>query len=158
MEYSFDVKMKPKHMVRFLLRHSYFRASGIIGVGVSLVAFVYLIVYWGDLGNQERIIMGILASLFTIINPLMLCNRGKKQVEQNECYQQPITYGITEEGITTTQGENSAVTPWNNVKRIVSMREQLVVYTSPVHAFLFPYESMGENREAIVAYIKEHIA
>lgn len=158
MEYSFDVKMKSKYMVRFLLRHSYLRASGIIGLVVSLAALVYLIVSWGDLGNQERVIVGILAAMFTVINPLMLCNRGKKQVEKNECYQQPVTYQLSEEGITTIQGENRAVTPWSNVKKMVALRDQLIVYTSPVHAFLFPYEGMGQEKENIVTYIKEHIA
>lgn len=158
MEYSFDVKMKPRYMIHFLLRHSYLTAGGITGLIISLASLAYLMVGWGSLDNRERLIIGFLASMFTVINPLMLYNRGKKQVVNNECYQEAITYRISEEGITTIQGDNSAVTPWSNVKKSVTLTEQLIVYTSPIHAFLFPYESMGQEKESIVTYIKEHIA
>lgn len=158
MEYTFDVKMEPRNMMAFLLRHSYCRVSGIFGLLVSLAALIYLIAQWGNLGNQERFLIAVLASLFTIINPILLCSRAKKQVQNNPHYEQPITYAMSEEGIITSQGEESVMTPWSSVQRVVSMKNQAAIYTSSVHAFLFPYDSMGENKEAIMAYIKEHIA
>lgn len=158
MEYSFDVQMKPENMRRFLLRHSYCRVTGILGLLVSLAALAYLIIEWGSLGSQERVLIGALACIFTVVNPILLCMRADKQVKGNPYYQKPITYTLAEEGIITSQGKEQVVTPWKNVKKLICMGTQAAVYTSSVHAFLFPYESMGDKKEAIVTYIKEHIA
>ena len=154
MEYTFDVTMEPDTMRRFLLRHSY----GILGLLISLAALVYLVVRWNGLAGQERILIGALASVFTVVNPLLLCLRAGKQVKNNPYYEKPITYKMAEEGIITSQGEEQVITPWKDIRRVVVMRKAAAVYTSSIHAFLFPFASMGDQKDEIIAYIKEHTA
>ena len=134
MEYTFDVTMEPDTMRRFLLRHSYGRPTGILGLLISLAALVYLVVRWNGLAGQERILLGA------------------------PYYEKPITYKMAEEGILTSQGEEQVITPWKDIRRVVVMRKAAAVYTSSIHAFLFPFASMGDQKDEIIAYIKEHTA
>lgn len=151
--YTFDVKMTAKEVFRFSIHHSYFRLSGVIGILMSLMAVVILVSSFQNLGDQNKVVLLIVALWFTVLEPLTLLSRAKSQAKRNPAYKKPLTYTLNEEGITVSQEEQSQSIAWNQLMKIVETSSQYLVYSSKIHAFVFPKSAMGEQQMQIVSYM-----
>ncbi len=153
---TFDVKMKTMDMYKFLIYHTYSRFSGWFGILLSIGAIIMLVTEYDTLDDGGRLILIIIGLLFTIVNPIMLLSRAQQQIAGNAVYRNLLHYTLSEEGITVSQEEQSETMPWEQVCKVRQFRGEMIVYTSRIHAFIFPVEQMGENAAGITAYIEEH--
>lgn len=75
---QYRIKIRVKDMQGFVLRHSYGSIAGWFGVLISIAAIVMVIAGWNKYGNMERIVLCILGTLFTIVQPIQLLIKAKK--------------------------------------------------------------------------------
>lgn len=143
-EISFSVKMTPIEVFKFTLYHSYHKLSGLIGILLSLIALVILIVSFSELDDRNKTILTIVALWFTILEPLTLFFRARTQVKKNKAYQKPLEYLMNSEGITVSQDEQQQTIAWDKLMKIVETKTQYLVYSSRIHAFVFPKKSIGD--------------
>ncbi len=151
--YTFSVQMTVKEVFRFSIHHSYCKASGIIGLLMSVISLVVLLACFHDLGDREKAVLLIVALWFTILEPLTIYTRAKGQVKRNPTYKKPLNYTLDQEGITVSQDEQSQSIAWNQLMKIVETKTQYLVYSSKVHAFVFPKSSLGDSREEIKQFM-----
>ena len=155
MTIELDVKMDKKSLGGFLLYHNYVRIAGIFSVLISLAALVGLIVKWDSWMMTQKVMLAILALLFTVIQPLMLIWRGNRRL-QTEDFQIPFHYVFHEEGIVISQKEQKQEFQWADVRKVVYRREALYVYMSAVSAFVLPKNQCKGQSEELVKLMKEH--
>lgn len=148
-EITFSVQMTPVEIFRFTMYHSYHKLSGLIGIFLSLAAVIILICRFGDLNDQDRTVLIIVALWFTILEPLMLLSRAKSQVKRNKTYQAPLDYKLDETGITVSQNDAQQTIAWDSLLKIVETKKQFLVYSSRIHAFIFPKKSIGTDCDAV---------
>lgn len=146
-EIEFSVKMTPVEIFRFTMYHSRHKISGLVGIALSLIALVILITSFGDLNDQDRAVLILVAAWFTILEPLTLWFRAKGQVKRSKVYQQPLAYRFDQNGITVSQNEEQQTIGWENLVKIVETKTQFLVYSSRIHAFIFPKKAMGDQLE-----------
>lgn len=144
----FQVQMTTKEVHRFSVYHSYHSFSGLIGVILSLGALFVLITQFGEMTDQSKTVLTIVAAWFLILEPIMLYVRSKNQVKFNKAYQQPLHYVVTDDGITISQGEQSQSVEWKHFVKIIATKKQYLVYSSRVNAFIFPKDALGEQCKA----------
>lgn len=152
---SFSVQMSVKDVYRFNMYHVYHSASGLFGLLLSLLALGNLIVSFQSLTDQGKTIMTIIALWFTVLEPVMVYSRAKKQVKKITSYHKPIHYMLGEQGITVSQNEESQTMEWNRVRRIVKTRHQILVYSSRVHAFIFPKEAWEDQEQDLFQLLRQ---
>lgn len=159
-EIAFSVQMTPIEIFRFTLYHSYHKLSGLIGILLSLTAIVILICCFGDLNDQDRTVLMIVALWFTILEPLTLLSRAKSQVKRNKAYQEPLHYNLDSAGITVSQNDAEQTIAWDGLMKIIETKTQFLVYSSRIHAFIFPKKSIGEDcaavKELLLSYAKDY--
>lgn len=155
---SFSVQMTVKDVYRFNMYHVYHSASGLVGLLLSLLALCNLIISFDSLTDQGKTIMTIVALWFTVLEPIMVYSRAKKQVKKITSYHKPLHYKIDEQGITVSQDEESQRMEWNRLRRIVKTRQQILVYSSRVHAFIFPRVAWQDQEKKIQNLLKKYAA
>ncbi|HCJ07147.1 MAG TPA: hypothetical protein DHV96_01915 [Lachnospiraceae bacterium] len=155
---SFSVQMTVKDVYRFNMYHVYHSASGLVGLLLSLLALCNLIISFDSLTDQGKTIMTIVAMWFTVLEPIMVYSRAKKQVKKITSYHKPLHYKIDEQGITVSQDEESQTMEWNRLRRIVKTRQQILVYSSRVHAFIFPRVAWQDQEKKIQNLLKKYAA
>ena len=155
MSIQLDVKLDKKSLGHFLLYHNYARPAGVIGIIISLAAVVALCVRLDFWTMTQRGILVVLALLFTVLQPMMLLWKGKKQLQMEE-FQEPFHYVFDEKGVVISQKEQKQEFTWKEIRRIVYRREAVYVYMSTVSAFVLPRAQCGGQFEALVAMMKEH--
>lgn len=159
-EIRFSIKMKVKTMYRFLMHHGYAGISGIINIVISGGALILLLAGVGD-STASKVALGIVAALFTVINPLYLYYKAAKQVKLTPMFAQPLDYCINEEGLTVSQGEEELTVEWDELRKVVETGKDFYIYLSLTRAYIFPKEDLagqeGALREAVETHTKPEV-
>lgn len=142
-------------MVNFMLHHNYSGVQGWFGVIISIAALVYLIVDFGQMDWTMRIVMFVIGLLFTVVNPLMLCFKAKKQVATNETFKMPIDYILSDKALVIEQGEEQLVVPWEDLRVIKDSGRSLIVYVTRMRAFIWPKEKLGNQYDDVKKILLE---
>ena len=144
---TFSVQMTARELYKFNLYHTYHGFSGLFGLTLSLLALVNLFMNFHDLSDTGKTIMIIIGIWFTIWEPLMMKSRAKAQLNRSKAYKKPLNYEISETGITVSQDEQNETVGWDKLVKVVETKSQFLLYSSRIHAFIFP-KSMMEGQES----------
>lgn len=154
MEIKFEVRMTQKIMYNFMMNHSYRSTAGMFGTLFGISAFVILAVTYGKVEPWMSTLYLVFGVWFLLYLPLNLYVRAGRQVKTNPTFKQPITYVVSEHGISTQQGDQRAEIKWEDMWKVTETRLSLLVYTGKRYSFVLPKESMGNQYGAVTAIIK----
>jgi len=148
------IKMRVKDMRHFLFKHNYSSISGWFGVVISVAALVMVYMGRDKYSEIETGILLFLGLLFTVIRPVQILFQARRQVKKQKMFQKPIDYYLCKEGIVIKQDEEYANVPWEGVMRLRITGKAVMIYTSPLLAFILPKDQM-EDADAVVNLIRE---
>lgn len=154
---EFDIKMRTKDMYKFLLCHTYSSFSGWFGVILSLIALGLLVMDFDGYDDAAKLVLIMIALAFTVLNPLMLLSTAKRQVLTNAVYKKPLHYTLTEEGIAVSQDDQEETMLWDRIRKVKQFGGVYIVYTSKVHAFIFPLDQLGEVGDKVKTCVASHL-
>lgn len=157
MEASFDVDITVKDLYKFLLNNTYRKATGIIWIIFSIIVVGVTVYTWGDVEYAYSGLMILLASLYTVINPVMLYFKARKQVKRTKAFSETLHYTVDAEGIKISQGEENAEAVWDDMWKAVKYGSQIVVYANVVNAFIWPVRCLECSYDSIVDIMHEHM-
>lgn len=149
---TFSVRMTAKEVYRFTFYHVYHGFSGMFGLGLSILALVYLIINFNETSDMGKTVLIIIAAWYTVFEPVMMVSRSKSQVKRNKAYQKPLNYRLDADGITVSQDEQQQTMTWDKISKIVETNSQFLVYSSRIHSFIFP-KSMLDGQEKDMRYL-----
>lgn len=144
-----------RDLYSFMLQHTYRCAGGVLSLLFSIGAFILLLNCFTAVGTEYKIILVICSALFTIINPLMLWQRAKRQVKRNPGFCAPIEYTFTGKGFTMQQGETKATAEWRDLWKIRDGKKYLYLYGNTVRANIIPKKQLGAQAQELSRMIKE---
>lgn len=157
-EIKFSVQMKVQDMFLFLLHHSY-RGAALLADAVITFGAIGLLVTGAGTGDMVKTVaLLFVALLFTVIHPLQLYNRARKQVKKNEVFQKPLEYVLTGEGITMSQGEVTQSFTWEDVYQIKEYKSLFAVYTGRVYACIWPKRELTACENEVRELFREHLS
>ena len=144
---EFRTKITKKELYEFIMNNNYKSLRGIISVLFSVIALFGTIFYWGNLGISQKIIMIFFACMFTIITPIEYYIRACRQVKKN--FTEEISYMFYSNGITISIKEDSSTLPWEEVMKVISTKNLVIIYFTPIIAFILPKKDIGDNYESL---------
>lgn len=156
MSIKFDVKMTEKIMYNFLLHHAYSSVSVIIGNIFGILVGAMGVNMFGEDPGKAVLYLG-LGALMLLYTPFSLYLSSKKQMKTSEVFKNPITYTISEEGLTSAQNGTETEAKWDSMMKVTSTSKSIIVYTGKNRATILPKEVMGNNYEAVVQMISTHV-
>ena len=158
MSIKIEVKMLPKYMCDFMFYHQYTHLSGLLGIGVGLIALGLGITTLLDGDAQAAMPMFLVAVLFLVVTPMTTRSRAKMQVEKSDMFKKPLQYEFTEEGVFVRQDELEALNKWDEFTKAVSTKKSVVLYITRVRAIIFPKEWLGDKYDDVVKMIQTHMS
>ena len=155
---KFHTQLKAKDIFKFSLAYTYSGVQALLTIFMLVVGGYMIFRGASQPGGQTNIIFGVVViALFVVINPLMLYVKAKKQAIENPAYKNPTYYTLQEDGIFVELGEESATIEWIRVYKITHFMGLTLLYTGRQQAFVFPDYEMGDDRDKMLEYMKEHI-
>ena len=150
MEVKFSVKTTAKSLAKFMINNTYRKLTGIIWIIFSIVVVAVTVYTWSSVDMRSSILMILLASLYTIINPVMLIYKAHRQVKTNESFKEPLNYSLDDKGVTVSQGEDSESTSWDETWKLVKYGDQIILYITTMRAFIWPIEQIGDQYDDVI--------
>ena len=147
---EFEVKMTAGILYHYLVRQYYKSISGIVGIAFGLVligSYFYRNNYW-------LIVAGIIVILYP---PWSFFTKSKRQMLLNPAFKKPIHYHIDDEGVKVTQGADTVLVAWDLLFKVAVTKKSILVFTSPVNAWILPFQCMGDHKERLLEMIRENM-
>lgn len=158
MKINFEVQMTVRIMYNYILQHNYTSFSGISGVVFGIVCLVWSMQgISGGAITQVNLALFLIGFLFVVMNPIMLWNKARKQVKHTPVFKKPISYELSEEGITATQDGQSTHMGWDAVVKATATNVSVILYFSRVNAVIFPKEYLGNDYANVVKLIYTNV-
>lgn len=155
---KFHTQLKAKDIFKFSLAYTYSGVQALLTIFMLAVGGYMIYSGASKAQGQTNIIFGVVViALFVVVNPLMLYVKAKKQAIENPVYKKQTYYTLQEDGIFVELGEESATIEWIRVYKISHFMGLTLLYTGKKQAFVFPDYELGDDREAMLSYMKEHI-
>lgn len=156
MKIAFDIKLTPKDLFGFNMYQTYRSTQG----PVSVILAILVMVIAGVSFSKGEIGYGILyvavSILFLLYIPGTLWSRAKLTMKKNEVLAGTLHYEISEEGIAVSQGEDQGLLAWDQVYKLVSNKNQVLIYSNRVNAYIIPRTQIPGQYEdlRVLAYEK----
>ena len=157
-EIKFSVQVTVKDMFAFLMQHSYRGVSLLADAIVTFGAIGLLLTGFGKGDPVKTVALVFVAMLFTVVHPLQLYNKARKQVKNNDVFKKPLDYVVTDEGISLSQGAEAQSFTWADVYQIREYKSQIFVYTGRVYACIWPKRALAECENEIREMFKKHLS
>ncbi|WP_167957831.1 YcxB family protein [Anaerosporobacter faecicola] len=154
---NLKIELKVSDMYEFLLRHAYTSVAGLVGVGISLVALVSFFIGLGKSDTYQNILLLVIASLFTIINPIQLRMKARQQVSLNPMFKIPLDYEFDQEQIVVRQNDQHAELSWNDMYKVVETKNLIILYFSKVTGYILPKSQMNGQEQELVQLIQDNV-
>ena len=139
---EFDIKLKPKDMYRFNMYQTYSGFQGIFSIIIAIVIFVVAGMTYGGIDLSYTVIYIAFGIIFLFYMPVTLWLRSKHALAASEVLRKPLHYLVDEKGFTVSQGEESAVLPWEQIYKMVATKSNVLVYSTRINAYIIPREQI----------------
>lgn len=150
-------KPTAQDMFRFMLRHTYFNFIGLVGILISIGAIVLLILGYGRESTFTTVIIAMVALMFTVISPLNIYFRSKKQAAQASEEGRSITYTLSEAGVDMYRGDEYAQFTWDRIFKVVEGKSGFYFYLAANQAFVLPFCSFEGKVDAMRELIMKKV-
>ena len=158
MEVKATVQLTTKELFSFLMYNTYSTIASFIWVLLSIGGFVGFF-YMLGMPNVNPLYLAVLLGiglLFTVIQPIMLYFKAKKQIKKNEAINESLQYTFSKAGIGITQGELSAFCEWVEIMKVTSNKSIIMLYTNRMHAYIIPKKDVAEGLDELKQLIREN--
>lgn len=144
---SLKIQINTNNLYEFIMNNNYVSIRGIISVLFSLASAVGTVIFWEQFSGIQKALMVFMSLLFIVIAPIEYYIRAKRQVKKN--FSEELEYIFDESGITIKKSNESSSLKWNEVMKVINTKNLIVVYFTPIRAFIIPEKCIGENFDAL---------
>lgn len=148
MQVSFDVNLQPKDLFRFYMYQSYTTKQGPISIILFLVMIVIAVINFRAQQVATGILYIALGILFAAYIPFALWRKSHSILKTNKVLADTLHYQVSDAGIKVSQADDEGLLEWNLVYKIVGGKNQVLIYSNRINAYVIPREQLGENYEA----------
>ncbi len=163
-----DVTVNADDMYRFQMYHTFHTGQGILAIVlgiISIAAGIATPIFIPERVETLDIVFYIGAGLvFLLYYPVSLKKKAPLLIQNSPILSHPLHYTFDEKGITVVadstadvaEGENTAQLPWENVFKAVSTKDQLLIYSNKINAYILPM-SQVTDLDGVIKIMKEKL-
>lgn len=155
-EIRFDIKLTENDLWQFSMYHTYGGIRGVFNVLFTLASLFVLITRWNGMEVTYRVLMICCAAMFTIIQPLMLYQKARKQVK-SPAMQAPMVLIFGEAGLHVEMGGQEIDFAWDQMGRMDRKPTQIILYMDRIHAYLIPNAELADKEAGFVEMVRNHL-
>lgn len=157
MKVEFNVKITRKEMFSFLINNTYRKPMGVILFIFGIACFVIAGCTYEQMGVQSTLLLILLGSLYTIIQPILLWKNAGRQIKKNPVYQNELRYEFDDKGITVSQGDSVTSKKWEECYKAADYGKLVVIYIMINNGIILPKAAIGEQYDDFKKLVTAHL-
>lgn len=154
MRFQYTYRTTAFELWQLSMYYTYGSMVGLCNIIFTVAVLALTVSRWSVSGAGFRALLVFGLCLFTVIQPLVVYLRAKRQaagIAQNTS----VSFG--DDGIHIKVGDQFSNIRWESVKRISRKPTMIIVFSDTTHGFLFTNRVLGAEREAFYEYITSKI-
>ena len=153
-----NVTMTEKDLFDFSMYNSYSGFSGVFNLIFTLGALAILIMTWNweSIGTFQRILLLCCLLIFTVVQPLMLKSKSKKQAQRTG-FSTEIHLTLTDKKFVAERAEVENSLEWDQIWKVIRIRSMYIVKVGPTRAYLIPNRSIEGREQELRELLKKNL-
>ena len=155
-EKKMDIKIDADDMYRFQMYHTYHTGQGILSIVLGIlsiaVAVTFLVTGSERVTTLDIVFYAGVGLVFLGYYPVSLKKKAPMMIESSPILSHPLHYTFDEKAVTVeadgaadvAEGENKAILPWENVFKAVITKDQLLIYSNKINAYILPRSKIDD--------------
>lgn len=154
MKYTFTYQTTAFDLWQLFMYSIYGSMVGLSNIIFTIAMSLLSVKFWQSVNVFIKILLVVAICLFTIIQPVMIYMRAKKQVAG---ISQDIKISFDDDGIRIkTQNQTSEI-QWSRIKGVSKKPSMVVILSTKKHGFILTNKVLGEQKEAFYNYVLSRI-
>lgn len=150
MKVSFDIKLATKDLFRFNMNQAYKGMQGYLSILLPILVFAYAVSTFGEVSIGSTLVYIGLGILFLVYVPISLWMRVKKMVnDPTNALSKSIHYDFEEDVIRVSVEEENVEFKWENIFKLCTSGNLILVYTNRINAYILPIEQVGDDYDKL---------
>lgn len=157
MPIEFDITLDVKDMYRFNLYQTYSGFQGILSIVTAIAVWVLAAVTRGEVEPMYTALYACFGVVFLLYLPGTLYLRSKAALAKSGVLSRPLHYRVDKDGFTVSQAEESANLPWKQIYKMVATKNNVLVYSSRINAYVIPRKQLGAQYEPLARIANDRL-
>lgn len=150
MKVSLDIKLTAKDLFRFNMNQAYKGMQGALSIILPILVFAYAVSTFGEVSIGSTLVYVGLGMLFLLYVPVSLWLRTRKIInDPNNAISKTLHYDFEEDFIRVSVEQEQVEFKWENIFRLCTSGNLLLVYTNRINAYILPLEQVGEKYQPL---------
>ena len=150
MKVSLDIKLTAKDLFRFNMNQAYKGMQGALSIILPILVFAYAVSTFGEVSVGSTLVYVGLGMLFLLYVPVSLWLRTKKIInDPNNAISKTLHYDFEEDLIRVSVEQERVEFKWENIFRLCTSGNLLLLYTNRINAYILPLEQVGEKYQPL---------
>ena len=154
MRYKYTYRTTARDLWQLSMYYIYGSLAGLCNIIFTVAAFALGFPRWDQAQGIVRCLIVLGCCLFTVIQPLMIYAKAKKQAAG---ITQDTQVSIDDNGLYIRVGDDTSQLPWKSVKRISRKPAMIIIFSDTTHGFIFTNRVLGNEKEEFYRYASSKV-
>ena len=154
MRYKYTYRTPARDLWQLSMYYIYGSLAGLCNIIFTVAAFALGFSRWDQAQGIVRCLIVLGCCLFTVIQPLMIYAKAKKQAAG---ITQDPQVSIDDNGLYIRVGDDTSQLPWKSVKRISRKPAMIIIFSDTTHGFIFTNRVLGNEKEEFYRYASSKV-
>ena len=154
MRYKYTYRTTARDLWQLSMYYIYGSLAGLCNIIFTVAAFALGFSRWDQAQGIVRCLIVLGCCLFTVIQPLMIYAKAKKQAAG---ITQDTQVSIDDNGLYIRVGDDTSQLPWKSVKRISRKPAMIIIFSDATHGFIFTNRVLGNEKEEFYRYASSKV-
>ena len=154
MRYTYTYRTTARDLWQLSMYYIYGSLAGLCNIIFTVAAFALGFSRWAQAQGIVRCLIVLGCCLFTVIQPLMIYAKAKKQAAG---ITQDTQVSIDDSGLYIRVGDDTSQLPWKSVKRISRKPAMIIIFSDTTHGFIFTNRVLGNEKEEFYRYASSKV-
>ena len=154
MRFQYTYRTTAFELWQLSMYYTYGSMVGVCNIIFTFAVLALMVSRWSVSGTGFRVLLVFGLCLFTVIQPLVVYLRARKQTAG---VTQDTTVSFSDEGIHIRVGEQFSNIRWEAIKKISKKPTMIIIFSDTTHGFLFTDRVLGAEKEAFYQYVTSKI-
>lgn len=154
MRFQYTYRTTAFELWKLSMYYTYGSMVGVCNIIFTVAVLALAVSRWNVSGAGFRALLVFGLCLFTVIQPLVVYLRARKQAAG---LTQDTTVSFGDEGIHIKVGEQFSNIRWESIKKISRKPGMIIIFSDTTHGFLFTDRVLGTEKDAFYGYLTSKI-
>lgn len=154
MRYKYTYRTTARDLWQLSMYYIYGSLAGLCNIIFTVATFALGFSRWDQAQGIVRCLIVLGCCLFTVIQPLMIYAKAKKQAAG---ITQDTQVSIDDNGLYIRVGDDTSQLPWKSVKRISRKPAMIIIFSDTTHGFIFTNRVLGNEKEEFYRYASSKV-